>query len=114
MVASLFDAVPCLKPDRQAAWADWVRAYCGQLLTHGLPESTRVATMNGANPLYVPRNYLLQVAIEAAEAGDFAPVHELVKVLQKPFEEQPGMVRLRLSAPFPPRTGRHPRHLPFR
>lgn len=26
VVAPLFEAVPCLKPERQAAWADWVRA----------------------------------------------------------------------------------------
>lgn len=55
--------------------------------------------MNGANPLYVPRNYLLQIAIEAAEKGDYEPVEELMRVLRRPFEEQPGMEKYAAAAP---------------
>ena len=46
--------------------------------------------MHTVNPLYVPRNYLAQEAIAAAEQGDYEPVHELHKVLNRPFDELPG------------------------
>jgi uncharacterized protein YdiU (UPF0061 family) len=43
------------------------------------------------NPLYIPRNHLVERVIRAAEdQGDFAPFHRLLEVLQHPYEEQPG------------------------
>ena len=40
---------------------------------------------DSANPCYIPRNHLLQKAIEAAEKGDYGPVS---------FELFPGLVLL--------------------
>ena len=45
--------------------------------------------MNRVNPKYVLRNYLAQQAIEQAEKGDYAMLHQLYRVLQKPYDEQP-------------------------
>jgi uncharacterized protein YdiU (UPF0061 family) len=45
------------------------------------------------NPVYVPRNHLVDAALTAAEAGDLAPFHEMVDVLRRPFEERPGLER---------------------
>lgn len=50
----------------------------------------RVHKMNQVNPLYVMRNYLAQEAIEAATAGDFTGVTQLLDVMRKPYREQPG------------------------
>lgn len=47
--------------------------------------------MNSVNPKYVLRNYLCQSAIDAAELGDFGEVRRLLKLLQRPYDEQPGM-----------------------
>jgi len=44
--------------------------------------------MNKVNPKYVLRNYLAQQAIELADQGDFSKLHELQKVLEKPYDEQ--------------------------
>ena len=45
--------------------------------------------MKRVNPKYVPRNYLAQLAIDAATQGDLAPLHLLMKVLEHPYDDQP-------------------------
>ena len=77
------------EPPRQLS--AWLGAYEARAATHALPQ--RVDRMNAVNPLYVPRNYLLHEVIVATEAGDLAPLHELLEVLRRPYERQPGRDR---------------------
>jgi uncharacterized protein YdiU (UPF0061 family) len=47
-----------------------------------------LALMRSTNPAVIPRNHLVEKALEsAAEGNDFAPLHRLLEVIQKPFEE---------------------------
>jgi uncharacterized protein YdiU (UPF0061 family) len=47
-----------------------------------------------SNPLYIPRNHLVEEVITAAvEQQDFAPFEALIAVLSRPFEDQPGRER---------------------
>ena len=55
--------------------------------------------MDAINPLYVPRNYLVQQVIEATEAGDRAQLPELLDVLRHPYDEQPGRERYAAKRP---------------
>lgn len=64
---------------------------CPQLSSSGVSDEERKALMNSANPKYVLRNYLCQSAIDAAEQGDFGEVRRLLKLVERPYEEQPGM-----------------------
>ncbi|ODU43346.1 YdiU family protein [uncultured Aquimonas sp.] len=67
----------------------WCVDYAQRLAGEGASEARR-ARMAAVNPLYVPRNWLAQQAIDAAEGGDLAPLHQLQAVLERPYEEQPG------------------------
>ena len=60
---------------------------------NGEPAEARRTRMDRLNPRFVPRNYLAQQVIEAATAGDLAPLHELMDVLRRPYDEQPGRER---------------------
>ena len=42
--------------------------------------------MDAVNPLYIPRNHALQAALDAAEAGDMAPVQALLAAVTQPFK----------------------------
>jgi uncharacterized protein YdiU (UPF0061 family) len=62
-----------------------------QLTSSGVSDEERKAAMNLVNPKYVLRNYLCQSAIDAAEQGDFEEVRRLLKLMEWPYDEQPGM-----------------------
>jgi uncharacterized protein YdiU (UPF0061 family) len=54
------------------------------------PPPERRAMMDRANPAFIPRNHRIETIIQAAtERDDFAPFHELVAVLSRPFDDQP-------------------------
>jgi uncharacterized protein YdiU (UPF0061 family) len=67
----------------------WMEGYRSRLRSEARPPIAIRQEMLAANPKYVPRNYLAQQAIEAAEAGDLAPLHRLMHVLRHPYDEQP-------------------------
>lgn len=62
-----------------------------QLSASETSDEERKASMNSVNPKYILRNYLCQSAIDAAEQGDFGEVRRLLKVMERPFDDQPGM-----------------------
>ncbi|GAY49937.1 hypothetical protein CUMW_122920 [Citrus unshiu] len=77
--------------ERKEAWISWVLSYIQELLSSGISDEERKALMNSVNPKYVLRNYLCQSAIDAAELGDFGEVRRLLKLMERPYDEQPGM-----------------------
>ena len=44
--------------------------------------------MNTLNPKYVLRNYMAQLAIDAADIGDYTVIDELYQLLKQPYAEQ--------------------------
>ena len=75
--------------NHQESWWTWLRKYQARLHLEGRSFSERQAQMNAVNPKYVMRNYLAQIAIDAAEQGEFEKVKELLEVMRHPYDEQP-------------------------
>lgn len=69
----------------------WLSNYQQRLRSDGKADQKRREEMNRVNPKFVLRNYLAQLAIDKADAGDSSLVNELLEVLRKPYDEQPEM-----------------------
>ncbi|CAL8469913.1 g9455 [Coccomyxa elongata] len=103
--APLKQALEELSEERQEAWGAWLDQLRAAIKAEGRPEAERRADQDSVNPCYVPRNQLMQTAIARAEAGDYDKLHGLMKVLEMPYEEQPGAERFRVTPPKQIRMG---------
>ncbi len=83
----------------RAATVDWLRAWGARARSGGLADDDRRRAMNALNPRFVLRNYLAQEVIEASEGGYDEPVRELLDVLRRPYEDQPGRERFAAKRP---------------
>ncbi len=51
------------------------------------------AVMDRVNPVYIPRNHLVEEALTAATGGDLEPVRGLLDAISAPFDERAGLER---------------------
>lgn len=70
-------------------WKTWIEKYVIRLRLETKNEVDKKASMNLVNPKYVLRNYMAQLAIDAANEGNYQLINELHELLKKPYEEQP-------------------------
>ena len=88
-------------PTLRRSWGEWLRAYGATLRAEGREDDERRASQDAANPLYVPRNHLLQRAIEAAERrDDWSVAASLMEALRQPYVERPGLETWTEPAPI--------------
>lgn len=75
--------------DMRARWRAWFSAYHAMRIAEsGSPEAA-MTRMQNANPKFILRNYLVQEAIEDAEAGDLSRIQRLYERLQSPYADHP-------------------------
>ncbi|HEX6706541.1 MAG TPA: YdiU family protein [Albitalea sp.] len=89
--------------DREAFDA-WAARYRDRLRAEHSDDAARALAMKRVNPKYILRNHLAQEAIHRAQNGDFTEVQRLLKVLQRPYDEQP---EHEAYAAFPPDWAQH-------
>ena len=70
-------------------WKSWFIRYSERLQLDSLSDKDRKTAMDTVNPKYVLRNYMSQLAIDAANKEDYSLIDELYTVLLKPYDEQP-------------------------
>jgi uncharacterized protein YdiU (UPF0061 family) len=92
------DAMRDLFIDR-AAFDAWAARYAKRLRDERSIDAERCQRMRQVNPKFVLRNHLAEQAIRRAQEGDFSETQRLLKVLQRPFDEQP---EHEADAGFPP------------
>ena len=80
-------------PDR------WVGRWQAALAERSLDPAAAADAMDAVNPVYVPRNHLVEHALAAAVDGDLVPFEELLAVLRRPYEAGPGLERFAEPAP---------------
>ena len=83
-----------IERDHRRTIVGWLARYNARILVDGTPQGERRSAMHAVNPKYVLRNYLAQLAIDAAENDDdYSLVVELADVLRRPYDEQPAAER---------------------
>jgi len=69
---------------------NWLQDWHQRLASDPQTAAERAASMRRANPAFIPRNHRVEAALNAAsEGGDFQPFHQLLAVLQRPYDDQP-------------------------
>jgi serine/tyrosine/threonine adenylyltransferase len=89
----------------RAAFDAWAQRYAERLTAESSIDAERALRMRAVNPKYILRNHLAEQAIRQAQSGDFSEVQRLLKVLERPFDEQPDAADG--YAGFPPDWAQH-------
>jgi len=74
-----------------AAFDDW--------LSRWRALSPDAGVMDRVNPVYIPRNHLVEEALAAATDGDLAPLERLLTAVAAPYDERPGLESYAEAAP---------------
>lgn len=89
--AGKLDQFTSLFPDPSVTEA-WLQRWQARRGESSSPDT--LVAMRMANPLYIPRNHLVEEALLAAtEAEDLSPLEDLLAVVTHPYEELPGKER---------------------
>jgi uncharacterized protein YdiU (UPF0061 family) len=89
--------------EEPTAFDAWSERWQARLPSEASARHAIAAAMDRVNPVYVPRNHLVEEALAAATVGDLRPLRRLLDVLAQPFDERPGLEPY--AAPAPPSFG---------
>jgi uncharacterized protein YdiU (UPF0061 family) len=72
------------------AFDAWAARWRERLALEAVDPAVRQAAMRRVNPAFIPRNHRIQAVITAANTGDFSVLEEMLAVLARPYDDQPG------------------------
>ena len=82
-----------------AAYDSWAARWRQRLEEEPVSTEARAAAMRMANPAFIPRNHLVEAAINAAVGRqDFQPFEELLDVVSRPYEDRPELEQYAMPA----------------
>ena len=68
----------------------WLQEWNQRLASDPQSASERAASMRRVSPAFIPRNHRVEAALNtASESGDFQLFHQLLAIVQRPFDDQP-------------------------
>ncbi len=75
---------------RDPGFSAWLQAWRARLAVHARAPAVVGASMRAVNPKYIPRNHRIeQLIVAAVEREDFSLFETLLRVVTRPFDEQP-------------------------
>lgn len=77
----------------------WIEQWLARLEEDELSAAERRAAMDNVNPLYIPRNHMVEEALAAAEGGDMVPFMRLLEIVRNPYCEREDAAEYALPAP---------------
>lgn len=86
----------------------WLTLYQTRSSKEDTSAAARADAMDKVNPVYIPRNHIVEGALKAAKNGDMRPFHTLLTVLANPFIAQASLEEYAEPAPKDA-----PRHVTF-
>ncbi len=93
IVHDAFYSTETFTDQKKHAWIEWFERYLIRLSSEKATDLQRQTSMQAVNPKYVLRNYMAQLAIDDANKGQYALIHELYQLLKSPYAEQPDQER---------------------
>lgn len=82
-----------------ATFDSWAHRWGTEWSRQALEPEVIAQRMDEVNPIYIPRNHLVEAALDAATAGDLTPFDELLAVIRDPFVERSGAEQYAQPAP---------------
>lgn len=84
-----------------ASYDAWAAGWRRRLEVEVADGQARTAAMRRTNPEFIPRNHLVEAALDAANSRqDFRPFEDLLAIISRPYDERPELDRY--SAPARP------------
>jgi len=78
----------------------WSEHWRARMMREAATPIERAQAMRRVNPAFIPRNHRVEEALSAAvERSDYAPFDTLLKILSRPFDEQPEFATFAEPAP---------------
>ena len=67
---------------------NWKKRWEERLLKNNNTQKKSIELMRNNNPLIIPRNHKIEEALKAAEQNNFKPINKIIKILDKPYNDQ--------------------------
>ena len=85
--------------DDPAAYDRWAGRWQAALAREAQDAIAVADAMDARNPIYIPRNHLVEEALAAASGGDLVPFSDLLDIVSDPFVARPDHDRYAEPAP---------------